>query len=319
MGIAILRGHKCTVWFLVVLYVIQICSVDLEEELSTELDTEHVHNGMINDFPNNDGKDISIEMAIKVEFGSNVKEAGRLRRALSAVQRHREMRVPRAELEDDDGVHIGPGAVVGMMVKCKGGRAGKHMLVVFAVDSCTNSTAGHIYSISVEDSASETHFVHGRVMLLKPDGRDHIAWRSGSFASAVLKKVPVSQVQVLNPDVGACHMQVCASDPSSNGLAGGSYRFEVKQLNELACSYDIGEGNHDLPAVGSAGRLPYTNEAGDEIGVVEVHNCKTPGEMIVEELKFALKDLGLPTGGKKAELQNRLEEAQDKQCPSGSA
>jgi hypothetical protein len=40
--------------------------------------------------------------------------------------------------------------------------------------------------------------------------------------------------------------QVCSEDAPSEGLAGVCYRFEVKQLNELACSYEISEIYHAL-------------------------------------------------------------------------
>jgi hypothetical protein len=70
-------------------------------------------------------------------------------------------------------------------------------------------------------------------------------------------------------EASARHEQVCSANTSSESLAGVCYRFEVKQLNKLACSYKIGEINHALPDIGSVGKLPYTNEAGDEIGVTE--------------------------------------------------
>ena len=77
---------------------------------------------------------------------------------------------------------IGPGSVVAIMAKCKGDKIGKHMLVVFAVDSCTNSK-GPVYAIAAADSASKCHFVDGRVMLLNAEGRDHIVWKSDPFTS----------------------------------------------------------------------------------------------------------------------------------------
>ena len=262
---------------------------------------------MIRNYPGHEGEAFPIEMAIKIEFGSKAKEAGRLRRAQSAIQKHREMCVSHAELEEDDGMHVGPGSVVAIMAKCKGDKIGKHMLVVFAVDSCTNSK-GPVYAIAIAaaDSASKCHFVDGRVMLLNAEGRDHIVWKSGSFTSAVLKKVPVYYVKVLNPEASARHEQVCSEDASSEGLAGVCYRFEVKQLNELARSYEISEIYHALHAIGSAGKLPYMNEAGDEIGVREVQTRKPVGDMTVPELRQALENLQLPKSGLKAELQTRL-------------
>ena len=58
--------------------------------------------------------------------------------------------------------------------------------------------------------------------------------------------MPVYYVKVLNPEASARHEQVCSEDASSEGLAGVCYRFEVKQLNELACSYEISEIYHAL-------------------------------------------------------------------------
>ena len=106
---------------------------------------------------------------------------------------------------------------------------------------------------------SEGHFINGRVLLLKAAGGG-LQWKSGAYGNAI-KGVAAADVRLLSPDVSAAE----GGDDKGQGVL---YSFPTDAVAGLVHVFDIEASKGRLPAVVSAGKLPYLSELKQEIGTV---------------------------------------------------